>query len=80
MLIDQIIEFEWRVPGPPGHTCTPITANLHDKTQISEKYLRVDYYLLLNIAGGNVPYFPLLEPNHLQNLAPKCKMLNVFWT
>ena len=26
----------------------------------------MDYYLLLNIAGGNVPYFPLQGPNHLQ--------------
>ena len=28
--------------------------------------MQVDYYLLLNIAGGNVPYFPLHGPNHLQ--------------
>ena len=24
--------------------------------------------------------FPLTGPNHLQNLSPKCKILNVFWT
>ena len=24
-LIEQIIEFQLRVPGPPGRTCTPIT-------------------------------------------------------
>ena len=23
---------------------------------------------------------PLPGPNHLQNLTPKCKILNVFWT
>ena len=25
-------------------------------------------------------YFPLPGPNHLQNLTPRCKILNVFWT
>ena len=25
MLIEQIIEFELRGPGPPGRTCTPTT-------------------------------------------------------
>ena len=40
----------------------------------------MDYYLLLNIAGGSAPYFPLPGPNHLQNLTSKCKILNVFWT
>ena len=37
MLIKQIIEFKWRGPGPPGRTCTRITAYFHDKTKISEK-------------------------------------------
>ena len=33
-----------------------------------------------NIARINEPYFPLLGPNHLQNLLSKWKILNVFWT
>ena len=41
---------------------------------------RVDYNLLLNIAEGSAPYFPLPGPNRLQNLTSKCKILNVFWT
>ena len=47
MLIEQIVEFELRRPGPPGHTCrpTPITGYFHDKTKISVEDLRVDYYL-----------------------------------
>ena len=28
---------------------------------------------------GTVPRFPPTEPSHLQNLTPKCKILNVFW-
>ena len=32
-----------------------------------------------NIAGGNLPYFPLPGPKHLKNLIPKCKILSVFW-
>ena len=34
MLIEQI-DSKWRDPGPPDCTCTPITANFHDKTEIS---------------------------------------------
>ena len=47
MLIEQIIEFQLRGPGPPGRTCTPITGYLHDKTKILKENLRVGYYLLL---------------------------------
>ena len=78
MLIEQ--NFELRGPGIPGRICTPTTGCFHDKTIISMENFRVDCYLLLNIAGGNVLYFPLRGPNHLQNLTPKCKNLNVFWT
>ena len=35
MLIEQIIEFELRVLGPPGRTCTPATGYFYDKTKIS---------------------------------------------
>ena len=80
MLIEQIIEFEWRGPGPPGRTCSLITVYFYDKMKISKENLQVDYYLLQNNStGGNVPSFSLLGPNHLQNLAPECKILNVFW-
>ena len=47
VLIEQIIEFELKGPGPPGRTCTPITGYFHDKTNIFKQNLRVDYYLLL---------------------------------
>ena len=47
MLIERIIEFELRGPGPPGHSCTPITVYFYDKTKIRKKNLAVDYYLLL---------------------------------
>ena len=40
----------------------------------------MDDYLVLNIAAGSAPYFPLPGPNRLQNLTSKCKILNVFWT
>ena len=47
MLIEQIIKVEWKGRGPPGRTCTPIITYFHDKTKVSKKNLRVDYYLLL---------------------------------
>ena len=39
MLIDQI--FEQRGPIPPSRSCTPIAGYRHDKTIISEEYVRV---------------------------------------
>ena len=47
MLIKQIIEFELRVPSPPGRTCTPTNGYFYDKTKISKENREVDYYLLL---------------------------------
>ena len=34
MLIEQIIEFKLRGPGPPGSTCTNATGYFRDKTKI----------------------------------------------
>ena len=41
MLIEQIIEFELRGPGPSEHTCivTPKTGYFHGKTKISKSTL-----------------------------------------
>ena len=46
MLIEQIIEFKLRRPGPLNRTCTPTTGYFHVKTKISKENLRVDYLLL----------------------------------
>ena len=46
MLIEQIIEFKLRGPGPLNGTCTPTTGYFHVKTKISKENLRVDYLLL----------------------------------
>ena len=39
MLIEQVIEFELRGPGPPNRTCTPTAGYFHDKTKISMENL-----------------------------------------
>ena len=44
MLIEQIIEFQLRGPGPPGRTFTPTIGYFYDKTKIFKENLRVDYY------------------------------------
>ena len=36
MLVEQIIEFELRGPGPPSRTCTLKHGYFYDKTKISE--------------------------------------------
>ena len=76
MLIEQI--FKLREPGPPDCICTSITGCFRHKTMIFEENNRLDFYLLLKYCRRLILYFPLPEPNHLQNLTPKCKILNVF--
>ena len=44
MLIERIIEFEWRDLGLLDRTCTLTTSYFHVKTKISKENLRVDYY------------------------------------
>ena len=58
MLIEQIIDFEWRGLGPLDRTCILTTGYFHVKTKISKENLQVDYYLLLKC---------------LQNLTPNAK-------
>ena len=76
MLIGQI--FELRGPGPPGSICTPITDCFPDKTLTSKVNIRLDCYLLLKHCRRQCSLLPLPGPYHLQNLTPKCKILNVF--
>ena len=43
MLIEQIIEFQLRGPGPtPCRTCTHTTGYFHSKTKISQKKFGVN--------------------------------------
>ena len=49
MLIEQIIEFEWRGLGPLDRTCATTTGYFYVKTKTSKENLRVDYYLLSNL-------------------------------
>ena len=69
MLIEQIIKFELRGLGPLGRF--QATGYLYDKAKTYKENLRVDYCL---------PQKFYKRPNHLQNLASKCKILNEFWT
>ena len=79
MLIEQM--FELRGPGLPGRISTPLAGCFHDKTIISKENIRLDCYLLLKYSRRHIVfYFPLSGSNHLQNLTPKCKILNMFWT
>ena len=67
MLIEQIIEFHLRRPGPPGRTCTFIIAWFHDKTKIFKENLRVDYYLQLKYCWRQCSLTSFLgQTNHLQ--------------
>ena len=78
MLIEPF--FELRGPGPHGRICTPIPDCFHDETIISKENFRVDCYSQLKCCRRQCTLLPLPGPSHLQNLIPKCKILNVFWT
>ena len=78
MLIEQI--FELRGPGPSGRIYTPIAGCFYDKTIISKENIRLDCCLLLKYCRRQCTLIPLPGPNHSQNLTPKCKILDVFWT
>ena len=79
MVIEQNIEFKLRGSGPPGRTCVPITGYFHEKRKIFLVNLQVNYYLLLKYCTRQRT---LLSPTWTksQNLIPKCKILNMFWT
>ena len=66
MCIEQIIEFKLRGPWPLSH--------------YMYSYNRLFSWPVAQHVEGNVPYFFLPGPNHIQNLTPNCKILNVFWT
>ena len=58
MLIEQIVELQWRGPGPPGLTCTSITGYFHDKTKIAKENLRVGFRLLLKCCSRQCTLLP----------------------
>ena len=58
MLIEQIIEFQWKGPGPPGLTCTSITGYFHDKTKISRENLQGGFHLLLKCCTRQCTLLP----------------------
>ena len=64
----------------PGRIYTPISGCFHDKAIISKENIRLGCYLLLKYCIRQCTLLTLPGPSHLQNLTPKCKILNVFWT
>ena len=78
MLIELIIEFELRGPGPPGRTRTPITDYFHDKTKISKENLRMDYYLLLKYCTRQCALLPPTWAKLLTKLSTKMQDIKRF--
>ena len=85
MLIIQIIEFELRGRGPPKfsntftRTCIRTTDYFYEKTKIFKENLQVDYCSLLKYSKRQCILISRTGSYHLQNLTPKCKILNLFW-
>ena len=62
----------------PCRTYIPKTGYFHDKTKSSKTNLRVHYLMLKRLQKAM--YLISLTWTKSQNLTPKCKILNVFWT
>ena len=77
MFIEQNIKFEFRVLVPLGRKRTPATGCFYDKTKISKKNFRVDYYLLLKYCSRQCTLLSHARAKS-QNLTPKCKILKCF--
>ena len=82
MLIEQSFELELMGTGPPGGrpTCTPTTGYFCDKTKISEKNLRVDYYLLLKFYTRQCILLSLTWAKSLTNVNPKVQGFKQRWS
>ena len=79
MLIEQIIEFESRVPGPlVVHIFLKLVISM-TKQKSSKANLRVHFYFMLKMLQKASTLISLTWAKS-QNLIPKCKILNVFWT
>ena len=78
MLIEQIIDFESKVPVPlVVHIFLKLVIFM-TKQKSSKANLRVHYLLLKMLQKAIYLDFPARAKS--QNLTPKCKILNVFWT
>ena len=60
MLIEQIIEFEWKGPWNVGRTCTPIAAYFPYKILLLYKFLLLLLLLLLQNKNLKKSYSKLL--------------------
>ena len=69
MLIELIIEFQLRGPGPPGRI--PITGYFYNKTKISKQNLRVNYYFLLKYRRRQCTLLSPTWAKSLTNFNPK---------
>ena len=77
MLIEQIIEVESRVPGLLVVHISK-TGYFHDKQKSSKANLRVNDSMLKMLQKAKYRDSP--DQAKSQNVTPKCKILNVFWT
>ena len=78
MLIEEIVEFASRVPGPLFVHIFLKLVIFMTKQKSSKANLRVHYLMLKMLQKAM--YLDFLTWAKSQNLTPKCKILNVCWT
>ena len=71
MLIEKITEFKLRGSGILSRTCAPTTCHFHDKTNISKKNFRMDYYLVLKYCRSQCTSLTPTRAKSLTKFNPK---------
>ena len=80
MFLEQTIKFEFRGLVPLGRICAPATGYFYDKTKISKKNLRVDYYLLLKYCSRQCTLLSPTQAKSLTKFSTKMQDFKMFWT
>ena len=80
MFIKQTIKFEFRGLVPLNRLCIPATGYFYDKTKISKKNLRADYYLLLKYCSSQCTLLSPTRAKLLTKFNTKMQDVKMFWT
>ena len=80
MFIEQSIKFEFGRLVPLGRICAPATDYFYGKTKISQKNLRVDYYLLLKYCTRQCTLLSPTRAKSLTKFNTKMQDFKMFWT
>ena len=78
--MEQIIKFKFGELVPLGRVCAPATGYFYNKTKISKKNFRVDYFLLLYYCSKQCTLLSPTRAKSLTKFNTKMQDFRMFWT